>query len=533
MTHLNFLTQFFIFLAFIIIGYSIRALSEPAVRSTVVSLTFREYFRREKCYIRIQQSLNLCNNAIRNSASPLHTDPDNCSTKIELWPATIAHKRGKKKGSKGGGLRRPNADKSMLRVVKLIPRGAPPGAKLTLDHTHHVIDLDIVKGVHIKVQITRYEIYRYWDPRRKRIVRAKGPEPGVRYGMRYRAFVLTLYYCDGLSVNAIYNFMKSFFGENCCSKQAILAWIREASEILKPFYDELTKLAKLAKSIGMDETGVRVNGVKMWMWLLTTGFLVIYHLDSHRSRAVAQKLLDGFTGLLTSDFFRAYDNLNCSQQKCLIHLMRKVADVMKKVAKEILHKQEQLRVQEELRESDAAGTRRKGRPKKVTRMTDDELEQLREEISRKINVASTGTQLIHFISQLTKGEISYEDARVRINEMIEQLKPYKELRKVRLLLSRYSSELIEFLKWPSDMHRDAWHNNDTERCVKAFAKYRRRQSFRSVSTVMSIAVVLSVIESYRRLIGEFCYEMWVRIRTGDFEDLERLKSAVIAILGDA
>ena len=50
---------------------------------------------------------------------------------------------------------------------------------------------------------------------------------------------------------------------------------------------------------------------------------------------------------------------------------------------------------------------------------------------------------------------------------------------------------------------------------------------------MSIAVVLSVIESYRRLIGEFSYEMWVRIRTGDFEDLERLKSAVIAILGDA
>ena len=88
-------------------------------------------------------------------------------------------------------------------------------------------------------------------------------------------------------------------------------------------------------------------------------------------------------------------------------------------------------------------------------MTDDELEQLREEISRKINIASMGIQLIHFISQLTKGEIPYEDVMIRINEMSERLKLYKELRKVRQLFSKYSSELIEVLKCPSGMYRDA------------------------------------------------------------------------------
>ena len=529
------LAQIITFLAFIFIGYFIRDMLGPAVHRLTVNITFREYSHKKKYYIRIRQSLDICNAAIHGQTALPNATSGDLATKIELQSIASTRKRGKKRGSKGGGLKRPNVNESVLRTVKLVPKNAPPGAKLTLDHIHYVIDLDVAKGEYLKVQVTRYMIYRYWDPHQKRIIRTKGPEPSVRYGMRYRAFVLTLYYCDGLTVNDIYKLLKRIFGEKGCSKQAILAWIREASEILKPFYEELMSLAKLAKSIGVDETGVRIDGIKMWMWLLTTGFLVIYHLDSHRSRAVARKLLDGFTGLMTSDFFRVYDNLNVPQQKCLIHLMRKVADIVKKVAKDVLHKQAQLRMQEELRKSksDATETRGRGRPRKITRMTDDELEQLREEIHRMMGVISMGGQLIWFISQLTKGKITYEEAMNHINSIIEQLSPYKEFRKVKKLLSKYSSELIEFLKWPSNMHRDAWNNNDTERCVKAFAKYRRRQSFRSTGTVVSIAIVLSVIESYRRLVGEFSYETWVRIRCGNFEDLERLKAAIIAILIDA
>ena len=35
-------------------------------------------------------------------------------------------------------------------------------------------------------------------------------------------------------------------------------------------------------------------------------------------------LLEAFSGVLISDFYSAYDSLNCPQQKCLIHLMRDV-----------------------------------------------------------------------------------------------------------------------------------------------------------------------------------------------------------------
>ena len=37
-------------------------------------------------------------------------------------------------------------------------------------------------------------------------------------------------------------------------------------------------------------------------------------------------MLKNFTGVLVSDFFSAYDSVDCSQQKCLIHLMRDLND---------------------------------------------------------------------------------------------------------------------------------------------------------------------------------------------------------------
>ncbi len=40
----------------------------------------------------------------------------------------------------------------------------------------------------------------------------------------------------------------------------------------------------------------------------------------------AQKVLQHFGGVLVSDFYAGYDSISCTQQKCLIHLMRDIND---------------------------------------------------------------------------------------------------------------------------------------------------------------------------------------------------------------
>jgi Transposase IS66 family len=49
---------------------------------------------------------------------------------------------------------------------------------------------------------------------------------------------------------------------------------------------------------------------------------VAYLYTETREGDFLQELLLDFKGVLVSDFYAAYDAINCAQQKCLIHLMR-------------------------------------------------------------------------------------------------------------------------------------------------------------------------------------------------------------------
>jgi len=58
--------------------------------------------------------------------------------------------------------------------------------------------------------------------------------------------------------------------------------------------------------------------------VLTSHKEVVYILSESREGEIAHKLLADFKGVLVSDFYTAYDSIDCPQQKCLIHLIRDV-----------------------------------------------------------------------------------------------------------------------------------------------------------------------------------------------------------------
>jgi hypothetical protein len=63
-----------------------------------------------------------------------------------------------------------------------------------------------------------------------------------------------------------------------------------------------------------------------YVWVLTSLEEVIYIYTDTREGDMIQDLLRDFKGVLVSDFYAAYDGINCPQQKCLIHLMRDLND---------------------------------------------------------------------------------------------------------------------------------------------------------------------------------------------------------------
>jgi hypothetical protein len=72
-----------------------------------------------------------------------------------------------------------------------------------------------------------------------------------------------------------------------------------------------------------DETEVHVKRIgKGYVWVFTNLEEVVYQYRRSREGDFLHDLLKHFRGVLVSDFYAAYDSLDCPQQKCLVHLIR-------------------------------------------------------------------------------------------------------------------------------------------------------------------------------------------------------------------
>ncbi len=75
-----------------------------------------------------------------------------------------------------------------------------------------------------------------------------------------------------------------------------------------------------------DETRANIRGETEFVWVLTSNKEVIYILADSREGEMIQNILAEFKGVLVTDFYTAYDSIDCPQQRCLIHLMRDLND---------------------------------------------------------------------------------------------------------------------------------------------------------------------------------------------------------------
>ncbi len=91
---------------------------------------------------------------------------------------------------------------------------------------------------------------------------------------------------------------------------------------------EKTMLSRILASpfIHVDETKLNIQGVDHYVWVLTDGLHVVFRLTETREATLVRQLLDGYAGVLISDFYGGYDACNCRQQKCLVHLIRDLND---------------------------------------------------------------------------------------------------------------------------------------------------------------------------------------------------------------
>jgi len=63
-----------------------------------------------------------------------------------------------------------------------------------------------------------------------------------------------------------------------------------------------------------------------YVWVFSGPEVVIYRFSKSRDGTVLDEVVQGFAGVLVSDFYSVYDSAPCPQQKCLVHLVRDIND---------------------------------------------------------------------------------------------------------------------------------------------------------------------------------------------------------------
>jgi Transposase IS66 family/zinc-finger binding domain of transposase IS66 len=149
--------------------------------------------------------------------------------------------------------------------------------------------------------------------------------PGAHIGPRAR--LLTCYSRAhlGISLGKTRDLLHDFFGLTV-SRAALLGHLHWGGTLFEPVVEELLQRLRNSPVVQGDETGWRINGRTAWVWCFRDPSLALFLIDRHRSHDVIVRVLgESFAGTLVSDFYAAYNGLDCPKQRCLAHLLRELA----------------------------------------------------------------------------------------------------------------------------------------------------------------------------------------------------------------
>lgn len=155
--------------------------------------------------------------------------------------------------------------------------------------------------------------------------------PGAHVGPRLRALVCYSRAYLGISLEKTCTLLSDLFGIQL-SRAGALGHLRWGSRITAPVVEQLLGLLRQAPLVQGDETGWRIDGRNVWAWCFRNPQIAVFLIHRRRSSQVLIEALgQSPAGVLVSDFYAAYNRLNCRKQRCLTHLLRELHELRDKL----------------------------------------------------------------------------------------------------------------------------------------------------------------------------------------------------------
>lgn len=183
----------------------------------------------------------------------------------------------------------------------------------------------------MKIIVTEHRGEHKECPNCGRYNRAKFPpevQYPVQYGWNLKALMVYLCIYQLLPYERISETFNDLFGQSV-SKATLVKAVSDCYQNLAGVEEKIRELLAGAQVLNVDETGMRVNGIRQWLHVASTELLTWYgHHRKRGSRATDDlQILPKFRGTLVHDFWASYFRYPCNHALCKVHLLRELKGI--------------------------------------------------------------------------------------------------------------------------------------------------------------------------------------------------------------
>lgn len=139
-------------------------------------------------------------------------------------------------------------------------------------------------------------------------------------------------YRIGVSYRKVQEILRELFGLDCVAA-SLVGFDRRAAGNATVLYNDLKEKIRTSSVVHADETSWRNNGTGHFVWYAGNDDLAFFHIDRHRSAAVAKDIFgEDFAGTLVRDRYAAYNGIGTDWQSCLAHIITRAKEIGREYA---------------------------------------------------------------------------------------------------------------------------------------------------------------------------------------------------------
>lgn len=205
--------------------------------------------------------------------------------------------------------------------------------KPTVAYTRQIIDLPVVT-----YKVVEHVVFKRWCYVCKKCVQpdvnlSKDVVGKGRIGIQLVATIATMRERLRLPVGVIQKYLALFYHLEL-SRGEIVELLHTVARIGKPEYEDLLAEVRKASVVHADETGGREDGKNGYFWSFSTERVHFLLYRKSRAAKVVEEIVgsesEHFNGVLTTDFYAAYNTYTGFHQRCWVHLRRDMHELKEK-----------------------------------------------------------------------------------------------------------------------------------------------------------------------------------------------------------